>query len=177
MRFRHPAGQGSGLVLWTSPLGPLYLAFSHRGITRLAFGRPPEPPEAPKPPAPRPPWLPAFLGELAAYFRGQPVTFLTVPLDLTGTPFQWAVWQAVRQIPFGDTRSYGELAQALGRPRAARAVGQALKANPVPLLIPCHRVIAAAGSLGGFSGPVGLKAWLLEHERRSRFSGQNRLRS
>lgn len=172
MRPRCAAGQASGLVVWTAPLGPLYLAFSCRGVTRLTFGRPSEPPDSPAGVDLRPPWLPALLEELTAYFLGQPVTFLTVPLDITGTPFQWTVWQMVRQIPFGGTLSYGKLAQSLGRPRAARAVGQALKANPVPLLIPCHRVVAADGSLGGFSGSVGLKTWLLEHERRSRFGSQ-----
>ncbi|MBI5383750.1 MAG: methylated-DNA--[protein]-cysteine S-methyltransferase [Verrucomicrobia bacterium] len=87
------------------------------------------------------------------------------PLDLSrGTAFQRAVWQALLQIPAGETRSYGALAAAVGRPGAARAVGQACGANPVPVLIPCHRVLAAHGGPGGFSGPMHWKQELLRRE-------------
>ncbi len=89
-----------------------------------------------------------------------------LPLDLrTGTPFQRQVWNALGEIPFGQTRSYLQVAQAIGRPRSSRAVGQACGRNPVPLFIPCHRVVAADGSLGGFSGGVSIKKALLEIER------------
>jgi len=87
------------------------------------------------------------------------------PLDLSaGTDFQRAVWEALRRIPPGQTRGYGEVAGEIGSPRAARAVGQACGANPIPLLIPCHRVLAAGGKLGGFSGGLDWKRLLLKRE-------------
>lgn len=86
------------------------------------------------------------------------------PLDLKGTPFQKAVWQALRDIPPGQTRSYGEIARAIGSPRATRAVGGACGANPIPLLVPCHRVLAANGKIGGFSAGLDWKRRLLAGE-------------
>lgn len=98
------------------------------------------------------------------YSRGQPVSFRDA-LDFTGTtPFQQAVWQETRNIPWGEKRSYRWLAQAMGRPGAFRAVGQALGQNPFPILVPCHRVVSSNGSLGGYSGGLGLKARLLAVE-------------
>ena len=82
-----------------------------------------------------------------------------------GTPFQRAVWESIRSIPRGSTISYAELARRVGRPRAARAVGQAVGANPIPLLIPCHRVVGAGGGLGGFGGGLPLKRALLRQEK------------
>jgi methylated-DNA-[protein]-cysteine S-methyltransferase len=91
-----------------------------------------------------------------------------LPLDLrTGTPFRHQVWKALEEIPFGQTRSYLQIAQAIGSPRSSRAVGQACGSNPAPLFIPCHRVVAADGSLGGFSGGIHIKETLLEIERSS----------
>ncbi len=88
------------------------------------------------------------------------------PLDLSaGTEFQRSVWNALRQIPTGKTRSYADVARAIGRPRAVRAVGQACGANPIPVLIPCHRVLAAHGKLGGFSGGLDWKRRLLAREK------------
>lgn len=104
--------------------------------------------------------------QLRSYFRGELRRF-DVPLDLGGTPFQRAVWSALQGIPYGETRSYGDLAAEIGRPRAARAVGQAAGANPVAIIVPCHRLIAAGGSLGGFAWGPGLKRFLLEQERRA----------
>ena len=86
------------------------------------------------------------------------------PLDIKGTPFQKAVWQALREIPLGQTRSYGDIARAIGRPLATRAVGGACGANPIPLLVPCHRVLAANGKIGGFSGGLDWKRRLLASE-------------
>ena len=91
-------------------------------------------------------------------------THFDVPLDLRGTPFQRAVWDALLEIPYGDSRSYAEVARAVGRPKAQRAVGSANNANPVSLIVPCHRVIAADGSLGGYGGGQKLKARLLAME-------------
>lgn len=103
--------------------------------------------------------------ELGRYFSGEEVVFRT-PLDLesSATPFQMRVWQALFEIPRGEFRTYGELAVEAGSPRAARAVGQAVGKNPVPVIYPCHRVIAGNGSLGGFSCGVSLKVLLLELE-------------
>ena len=92
--------------------------------------------------------------------------YSTVKLDQTiGTPFQKAVWEVVRQVPYGQTRAYRWVAQQIGRPRAARAVGQAVARNPFPLVVPCHRIVASDGSLGGFSAGVSLKRLLVDLER------------
>jgi methylated-DNA-[protein]-cysteine S-methyltransferase len=101
---------------------------------------------------------------LRRYARGEPVAFPDA-LDLpTATPFQRAVWQATREIPHGQTRSYGWLATKAGKPRAARAVGQALAANPWPIIVPCHRVISSDGRLGGYGGGLDMKERLLRLE-------------
>ena len=105
--------------------------------------------------------------ELEAYSQGGRQTF-TVPLDLHGSPFQIEVWQALRGIPFGETRSYADIARALGRPKAFRAVGMANRTNPVCIVVPCHRVIGSDGDLCGFGGGLKLKRQLLDHEQRQR---------
>lgn len=102
--------------------------------------------------------------EISEYCAGERREF-TVPVAASGTPWQKKVWEALRRIPFGETRSYAQVADMIGRPGAARAVGGANGCNRVPLIVPCHRVIAADGSLGGFSGGLHLKEKLLEHER------------
>jgi methylated-DNA-[protein]-cysteine S-methyltransferase len=100
-------------------------------------------------------------GRLRRYARGEPVVFPDA-LDLSAaTPFQRAVWQATREIPRGQTRSYGWLAAKVGRPRAARAVGQAMATNPWPLIVPCHRVVSSDGRLGGYGGGLDMKERLL----------------
>ena len=86
------------------------------------------------------------------------------PIHLTGTPFQLAVWAALRAIPFGQTRTYGEIAAGVGRPKAARAVGMANHRNPIAILIPCHRVVGRSGSLVGYAGGLDIKRALLELE-------------
>jgi methylated-DNA-[protein]-cysteine S-methyltransferase len=102
--------------------------------------------------------------ELAEYVSGRRRTF-DVPLAFVGSVWQKAVWMELTRIPFGETRSYGEIADSLGRPGAARAVGKANASNVLPVVVPCHRVIAADGTLGGFNGGLHLKERLLEHER------------
>lgn len=98
---------------------------------------------------------------LRRYARGEPVAFPDA-LDFSAvTPFQRAVWQATREIPYGRTRSYGWLAARAGRPRAARAVGQAMAANPWPIIVPCHRVVSSNGRLGGYGGGLDMKEQLL----------------
>ena len=98
--------------------------------------------------------------ELQAYFAGQRTTF-TVPLDLNGTPFQRAVWQSLLQIPYGISLSYGQVAEQLGKPKAVRAVGQAIGRNPCLILVPCHRVLGKDRRLTGFSAGLELKKALL----------------
>jgi len=101
--------------------------------------------------------------QLAEYFAGTRTTF-AVPLEPAGTPFQRRVWEALRAIPYGATLSYSELARRLGDVRATRAVGAANGRNPIPIVVPCHRVVGADGSLTGFGGGLDRKRWLLEHE-------------
>ena len=122
----------------------------HYGEVVLAEGRAPE----------------AVRAAVAAYFGGDARAFDGVPVKTAGTDFQEAVWAALRAIPAGETRSYGQLAAAVGRPRAVRAAGAANGQNPVAVIVPCHRVIGANGTLTGYAGGLERKRWLLEHERR-----------
>ena len=101
--------------------------------------------------------------ELRQYFAGTRRRF-TVALDLVGTPFQERAWAAMRKIPYGRTISYAQQARSMRTPRAVRAVGSANGANPIPIIVPCHRVIASDGSLGGYALGLRMKQWLLEHE-------------
>lgn len=103
------------------------------------------------------------LEQLRGYFRGQRRRF-ALPLDLRGTPFQLRAWEALGRIPFGETRTYGEVARAAGRPRAFRAAGMACQSNRLAIVIPCHRVVGSDGSLIGFGGGLELKQRLLQHE-------------
>jgi methylated-DNA-[protein]-cysteine S-methyltransferase len=103
--------------------------------------------------------------QLAEYFAGQRRLF-TLPLKLAGTPFQQRVWQELLRIPFGTTVTYAELARRIGRPKASRAVGHANGRNPISILVPCHRVIGANGTLTGYGGGLDRKRWLLDWERR-----------
>jgi methylated-DNA-[protein]-cysteine S-methyltransferase len=148
-----------------SPLGPLLLAADETGLRSIDFvnGRRPVSLEAA--------WHedPAFLNEpihqLRAYFAGDLETF-NLPLAPAGTPFQLAVWRGLCEIPYGKTISYGELARRLGNPKACRAVGLANGSNPIPIVIPCHRVIGSNGKLTGYGGGLYLKEKLLALERR-----------
>jgi methylated-DNA-[protein]-cysteine S-methyltransferase len=99
---------------------------------------------------------------LEAYFAGRPPRL--PHLDLRGTPFQLVVWEALQAIPWGEVRTYGEIARRVAREGGARAVGAANGQNPVAILVPCHRVVAAGGRLGGYTGGLDLKRWLLAHE-------------
>jgi methylated-DNA-[protein]-cysteine S-methyltransferase len=154
-----------------SPIGELLLSGDEHGLAELRF--PPETaaaaygfqaratgsPEGSDSP------LPAASAQLAAYFDGSLRDF-QLPLALAGSPFFRRVWEAVRAIPFGETRTYGEIAAEIGRPGAARAVGLANGRNPVPIIVPCHRLIGADGSLTGYGGGLPRKRWLLDHEAR-----------
>ena len=101
--------------------------------------------------------------QLAAYFARTRTTF-DLPLQPSGTPFELRVWEELRAIPFGATRSYSEIARRLGDVRSTRAVGAANGKNPIPIIVPCHRVVGANGELTGFGGGLDRKRWLLEHE-------------
>src|SRR5580698_11023853 len=103
--------------------------------------------------------------QLAEYFEGARREF-DLPLRLDGTDFQKRAWRNLMEIPYGRTRSYGEQAERIGNPKASRAVGLANGRNPIPIVVPCHRVIGADGSLTGFGGGIARKRWLLAHERR-----------
>lgn len=101
---------------------------------------------------------------LRAYFEGALESLDGIDVELAGTPFQRSVWAFLRTIPCGETVSYLDVAEGIGRPTSARAVGNAVGSNPVPLVVPCHRVIASGGGLGGFGGGLDRKRWLLAHE-------------
>jgi methylated-DNA-[protein]-cysteine S-methyltransferase len=106
--------------------------------------------------------------QLTEYFAGQRQTF-TIPLNLKGTEFQLAVWNELLRVPYGDTITYAELARRIGRPAAIRAVGAANGANPIPVIVPCHRVIGSNGTLTGYGGGIERKQWLLALEGRRLF--------
>jgi O-6-methylguanine DNA methyltransferase len=103
---------------------------------------------------------------LAAYFAGERAEIDTVPLDMRGAAFEKRVWRALTRIPLGETTSYGAIAKALGSAGASRAVGHANGANPISIIVPCHRVIGASGHLTGYGGGLDRKTWLLNHEKR-----------
>lgn len=147
-----------------SPVGRLLLARHRAGLTGIYFQT------GPHPQALDPAWQPApqafddVITQLKNYFAGD-LTEFALPLDPGGTPFQLQVWRALQQIPYGETVSYGDLAARIGRPTAVRAVGAANGRNPLPIVIPCHRVIGRDGSLTGYGGGLAIKEALLEMER------------
>ena len=148
----------------SSPLGEILLARNDQGLTRLNFQ------EGARPLPIAPAWRrerDAFrdaAAQLDAYFAGELREF-DLPLAPQGTPFQRAVWQALQTIPYGRTLTYAQLAQQLGKPKAVRAVGAANGRNPLPIIIPCHRVIGADGSLTGYGGGLLIKEALLSLEQ------------
>ena len=141
-----------------TPIGRFGAAFSVRGLRRLGFPGSDLAEEGDGGAA-----AALLESQLYDYFRGRLVRF-TVPLDLQGTAFQREVWGRVLEIPYGRTCTYSEVARAIGRPLAARAVGAANGANPVPILVPCHRLVGASGDLTGYGGGIELKRWLLRLE-------------
>lgn len=146
-----------------TPIGEMTVAADDAGLRHVLF------PDNKYPPSGREGWrrdaraLRAPREQLMAYFAGELRTF-ALRLAPAGTPFQMTVWAALADIPFGRTWSYGELARHIGQDRAVRAVGAANGRNPLPVVLPCHRVIGADGSLTGFGGGLPLKKLLLEHE-------------
>lgn len=146
-----------------SPLGSIRLEASALGLRALTLGAADAPAREDDMPTAAGLALDLAEAQLERYFEGGRTAF-TVALDPDGTPWQRRVWQALRAIRFGQAVSYGEIAAKLGKPGASRAVGTANGANPLPIIVPCHRVIASGGGLGGYSGGLDRKRWLLRHE-------------
>jgi methylated-DNA-[protein]-cysteine S-methyltransferase len=151
-----------------SPIGPLLIAGDDAALYHICF-----PKNGKAEPPPRG-WIEAARGpvadamrQLREYFAAARTGF-DLPLNPQGTPFQRTVWRCLQEIPYGETISYAELAKRAGNPKAARAVGSANGANPIPIVIPCHRVIAANGTLGGFGGGLPTKEKLLALESGAR---------
>lgn len=144
-----------------TPVGRIGIRMSNQAVSALDYLSADAPEQSPTDSASA-----AVAAQMLAYFH-DPHTPLTVPLALVGTPFQQRVWTALQAIPVGSVLSYGELARQLGT--APRAIGGACRSNPIPILIPCHRVVSQGGGLGGYTGeligdPLGIKRWLLQHE-------------
>jgi methylated-DNA-[protein]-cysteine S-methyltransferase len=148
-------------TLYVSPLGPLTLRGGPDGLRAIEF---PGRDGAPVPDEHAPAAFEEPVRQLEEYFAGERKAF-DLPLDLHGTPFQRAVWERLLEIPYGSTTTYGELARELGRPDRARAVGAAVGRTPVPIVVPCHRVVGADGSLTGYGGGLERKSALLALER------------
>lgn len=150
-----------------SPIGEITVVASPHGVRKIYFADP-RPHERTVIQSIEPATTHDIVGEavdqLQEYFAGRRRVF-SVALDLVGTDFQCEAWRALAQIPYGETATYAQQATSIGRPRAVRAVGGANRMNPVPIVLPCHRVIGANGSLTGFAGGLETKQWLLEHER------------
>ena len=147
-----------------SPLGPLGVGEEDGALTLILFDGQPVPAGYREGETPL---LADAHRQLAAYFAGERQTF-ALPLAPAGTPFQQAVWQALREIPYGETCSYSDIARQVGKPKASRAVGMANHRNPLPVIIPCHRVVGAGGALTGYGGGLERKALLLALERENR---------
>jgi len=158
-----------------SPLGTLRLIADGGVIVGIRLpndlARDPRPDAAARDDGPSSTVLRAAARQLGEYFDGRRQTF-DLPLDLEGTTFQRAAWAALRDIPFGETRSYGAQAHAIARPTASRAVGGANARNPIAIVVPCHRVIGGDGRLTGYGGGEPAKRWLLEHEARVLAAGR-----
>ena len=147
---------------WTtyeSPVGPLTIESGARGLTALGFPGRAEPPAEERDDAA----LAGVVRQLDEYFAGERTAF-DLDVDLRGTEFQLAVWARLRAIPFGETVTYGQIAAELGKPERVRAVGSTVGRTPVPIVVPCHRVIGADGSLTGYGGGLDRKRALLELE-------------
>ncbi|MEQ1700127.1 MAG: methylated-DNA--[protein]-cysteine S-methyltransferase [Ilumatobacteraceae bacterium] len=156
------------LATMQSPVGELTLIASPRGLRAVLWPREVADPTAIVPAEDGDPAAAAILHDAAAqlqeYFAGERHEF-ELPLDPLGTPFQQSAWLELRRIPYGETISYGEQARRLGDPNKSRAVGAANGRNPISIIVPCHRVVGANGSLTGFAAGVEAKAWLLHHEQ------------
>jgi methylated-DNA-[protein]-cysteine S-methyltransferase len=159
------------IFVYKSPIGDIYCLFEGtaliessikeaKGKRQKAKGKKHTATYSPSPITSR------LFNELDAYFKGKLKKFNQKIKFVSGTDFERKAWLALREIPYGETRPYKWLAERIGSPKAMRAVGRALKKNPLPIVLPCHRVIASDGSIGGFSCGIEIKRWLLRHENR-----------
>ena len=155
--------QGTIATSLDSPIGPLTLMAVDGVLTTVHMHNQRHAPQLPADCVRDEAGLAPVVEQLNAYFAGE-LTDFDLPLNMQGSSFQRRVWQALREIPYGQTASYGELARWVGSPGASRAVGLANGRNPVAIIVPCHRVIGADGSLTGYGGGLERKRWLLEHE-------------
>jgi methylated-DNA-[protein]-cysteine S-methyltransferase len=146
-----------------SPIGPLTLVARDGLLTNVSMHEQRHMTRPPDDAVTDDTWFKDVAQQLAAYFAGESSTF-ELDMELVGTPFQRSVWAQLCEIPYGETISYAELAQRVGNPNASRAVGLANGRNPIAIIVPCHRVIGADGSLTGYGGGLERKTWLLEHE-------------
>ena len=144
-----------------SPVGTLTLVTEGDAVVNIHFGSGGQAPRLSG--QAKAPVLHQVIEQLEEYFDGKRKAF-DIPLALRGTPFQLSCWNALREIGYGETRSYSEIARVIGRPAAVRAVGAANGANPIPIIIPCHRVIGSNGALTGFGGGLDVKRRLLDFE-------------
>lgn len=142
---------------YPSPIGLIEVGASAEALVTLYFV------EAPRQERKSSPLLTAILEQMAGYFAGERTVF-TVPLHFVGTEFQQRVWQQLLTVPYGQTVSYQAIANALGNPKAVRAVGAANGQNPISIIAPCHRIIGSNGALTGYGGGLWRKEWLLKHE-------------
>jgi methylated-DNA-[protein]-cysteine S-methyltransferase len=163
-------------VTMDTPIGPVTIRSDGQAIIAVSFGRDASNSEAPPQGGGRlpaaadgadDPILARAVRQLNEYFEGTRSNF-DLPLGARGTAWQTAVWKALREIPFGTTASYGDVARRAGSPNAARAVGAANHVNPLGIVVPCHRVVGRDGSLTGYAGGLPIKEWLLRHEERMR---------
>ncbi len=157
-------------ALYESPIGTIEIVGTAAGISGLNFVDIKEERSARLKKGPPPAPVAEALAQLEGYFRGDRKTF-TVKLDLRGTPFQKRVWAELVRVKFGRTTTYKAIAEAVGRPRATRAVGGANHSNPVSIIVPCHRVVGTDGRLTGYGGGLWRKDWLLRHEGHDRLFG------
>jgi methylated-DNA-[protein]-cysteine S-methyltransferase len=146
---------------YRSPIGVIEIVGTERGLTAVNFVRR-RPGGATRPD----PALRAAVAQIDEYFRGKRSRF-SLPLSAAGTDFQRDIWRQLVRTPYGKTATYAEVARAVGRPKAVRAVGQANHRNPISIIIPCHRVIGSDGRLVGYGGGLWRKKWLLAHERKN----------
>lgn len=144
---------------YLSPIGPIEISGYRKGILSVGFVKRRLPNDRNLPEC-----ITEGIRQLDEYFKGIRKSF-SLKLLLQGTPFQKIVWQGLKRIPYAKTVSYGDVARAIGHPRAYRAVGGANNKNPIPIIIPCHRVIGSDGKLVGYGSGLWRKAWLLKHEK------------
>ena len=147
-----------------TPVGPVTITATGEAVTQIRFGTTVPEGSAAVPETAATPLLLKAAAQLREYFAGTRRDF-SLPLAPAGSPFQQSVWQALQTIPYGETRTYGQIAAQIGRPTACRAVGMANNRNPIAIVVPCHRVVGSTGALVGYAGGLGVKTHLLNLEK------------